>query len=152
MELKMGQAKNRKAEIEQLKNQPQLYGFGAFYKDLDDDGVSIQFSVMQEANLRKGFTKMMYTNIESCVDGIRKEIAEGTWTVDGVWEQLREAIVCFNFKHFGTNTRPKNSEYVLDVLGSMDEIIVIMGNIWYLTEVGQIQNDNYNGMNFVYAK
>jgi len=149
----MGQAKNRKAEIMALKAAgPKLRNvvmFGAYYKDLDDDGVAIQFSSDNEA--KPGLTKMLYKTLTQVKDGGLKEVHEGTWTVPGIWEQLKDSIVNFNIKNFGSEIRPQKHHYQIDVVACMPEIIVIMGNIWMLQELGEIQNDNYNGMLFGYT-
>ena len=153
----MGQAKNRKAEIHELKAAgartkiatKELVAFGAYYKDLDDDGVSIQFTVY--ADPKPGFTKFMYDTVRELVEHDKQELAAGRLTVPKIWGQLHSAIAAFNFKSFGTNVRPLRSKYQIDLLKSMPEIIVIMNDIWTLTELGEIQNDTYNGMNFVYT-
>ena len=153
----MGQAKQRKAEIDALKAKgpkanttaKHIIGFGAYYKDLDDDGVSIQFATFKDP--RPGFTKFMYKAVRECVDNDHKELAAGRLTVPEIWDQLHTAIAAFNFKCFGTNVRPGHTDYQIDLLKCMPEVIVIMNNIWTLTELGEIQNDNYNGMNFMYS-
>lgn len=152
----MGQAKNRKAEIDALKatgpkvkmTAKDVMGFGAYYKDLDDDGVSIQFATYKDP--KPGFTKMIYKIVRDCVDKDHEELAAGRLTVPEIWDQLHSAIAAFNFKNFGTNVRPARTDYQIDLLKCMPEIIVIMNDIWTLTELGEIQNDNYNGMNFMY--
>jgi hypothetical protein len=154
----MGQAKQRSEEIKQLKaagarakDKPRhIVGFGAYYKDLDDDGVSIQFATFKDP--KPGFTKFMYHAVQDCVDKDREELAAGRLTVPEIWEQLHTAIVAFNFKNFGTNVRPERTDYQIDLVECMPEIIVIMNNIWTLTELGEITNDNYNGMNFMYSE
>ena len=154
----MGQAKQRSAEINQLKAAgPQakkvtrhILGFGAYYKDLDDDGVSIQFMTSQDP--KPGFTELMYKIVQECVNRDHEELAAGRLTVPEIWEQLHTAIVAFNFKCFGTNIRPVRVNYQIDLLKCKDEIVVIMNDIWTLTELGEIKNDNYNGMNFMYSK
>jgi hypothetical protein len=154
----MGQAKQRSAEIAALKaagakaknTQRHIVGFGAYYKDLDDDGVSIQFMTFKDP--KPGFTKFIYKAVQDCVDKDHEELAAGRLTVPEIWEQLHTAIVAFNFKCFGTNIRPKQTDYQIDLLKSMAEVIVIMNNIWTLTELGEIKNDNYNGMNFMYSE
>lgn len=149
----MGQAKNRKAEIMSLKantiKPEEILTFGAYYKDLDDDGVAIQFGTNNE--VKPGLTKMLYKTLTQVKDGGLKEVREGTWTVPEVWEQLKDSIVNFNIKCFGTEERPQQYDYQINVVECMPEIVVIMGNIWMLQELGEIQNDNYNGMLFAYT-
>lgn len=151
----MGQAKNRKAEILELKANTQkvklseVLFFGAYYKDLDDDGVAIQFSTYNEA--KPGLTNMLYKNLFQVKNEGLKEVRQGTWTIPEVWAQLKDSIYNFNIKCFGSPVRPQQTDYNINLAECMPEIIVIMGNIWMLTELGEIKNDNYNGMNFAYT-
>ena len=127
----MGQAKVRAKEIEQLKaTSPKTRNiamFGAFYKDDRDDGVSINFSTFNE--VKPGFTKVLYTAVSAATEEGLRDVERGGTTVPEIWQQLREAIVAFNFKCFGTNIRPPKSEYKIDVLECMSEIVVIMNEI-----------------------
>jgi hypothetical protein len=149
----MGQAKNRKAEIMALKaTGPKFRNvimFGAYYKDLDDDGVAIQFQEGNEA--KPGLTKMLYKTLTQVKAGGLEEVRAGTWCVPEIWAQLKDSIVNFNIKCFGSAERPQQHNYTIDVIACMDEIIVIMGNIWILEQLGEIQSDNYNGMLFGYT-
>ena len=151
----MGQAKQRQAEILALKANTQklkaseVLMFGAYYKDLDDDGVAIQFTIDNEA--KPGMTNLLYKTLGKVKDEGLKEIRQGTWTIPEVWTQLKDSIYNFNIECFGSPVRPQKTDYTIDVLKCMPEIIVIMGNIWMLTELGEIKNDNYNGMLFAYT-
>jgi hypothetical protein len=158
----MGQAKQRKAEIMALKvNGPRLKepsytakkmtAFGAYYKDLDDDGVSIQFSTLNDP--KPGFTEFMYTHMAETKDDMIKDVRNGSLTTAEIHEQLKQAIRAFNYKNFGTHKRPAGqNKFKTDVLKCMQEIVVIISDIWALTELGVIKNDNYNGMQFMYAQ
>ena len=149
----MGQAKQRKAEIMALKasgiKMTSIFGFGAYYKDDADDGVSIMINTMNEP--APGFTKTIYKSIEKCVDAELNEIANGNLSVKQVWAQLYEAIDEFNIIQFGKGVvRPTKTNYEINVKESLRPIIAIMTNIWLLTERGEITNDKYNGMEFAY--
>jgi hypothetical protein len=150
----MGQAKQRKAEILALKaaglNKKGIVIFGAYYKDDADDGVSVEFATFKDP--KPGFTKFFYNTMMKCVDAERKEYEAGRLTKEEVWSQLKEAIVEFNIKCFGTPVRPQRHHYQIDLMKCLDEINIIMTDIWLLTEIGEIQNDNFNGMNFGYVK
>ena len=151
----MGQAKQRKAEIDALKTQgpkarapraAKLIAFGAYYRDDQDDGVSIQFSTYCDP--KPGFTEFIYQQVKECTDHMLEEVQSGEITRDEIWDQLHNAIVSFNFKCFGSNQRPSHNHYKMDVIECMQEIIVIMNDIWVLQELGEIPNDEYNGMMF----
>ena len=133
------------------KNQSsQIIQFGAYYHDKDDDGVSICFSKMSDP--KPGFTEFLYNQMLECKNEALKEIRNGSLTTAEVWDQLRHAIRWFNYKNFGTDQRPSGRNiYQTDVIKCMNEIVVIVSDIWTLTELGEIQNDNYNGMMFTYS-
>ena len=157
----MGQAKQRKAEILALKQQGpkkstdyftkprKLMSFGAFFKDDCDDGVSIYFHTFKDP--KPGFTKMIHEATDMCRREMIREYREGVITLKDIWDQLHACIHNFNIKCFGTSVRPQRANYNIDVIKCMEEIIVIVGNIWVLTELGQIKNDNFNGMSFAYT-
>jgi hypothetical protein len=150
--VKMGQAKNRKAAISALKaNGPKsrsIVMLGAFYKDDQDDGVSMAFNTLQDP--KPGFTKFLYDNLIVVKNDMMAEVKSGEISVDWIWDQLKEAIDAFNIRAFGSAVRPQKSMREVDIAPVMDLIIVIMGNIWILTELGEIQNDDFNGMMFAY--
>ena len=154
----MGQAKVRKQEIAKLKaNGPktnlfdnkQIAMFGAFYHDDQDDGVSLVFSVHNDP--KPGYTKFLYQNLTEVKNSMLAEVKAGVIDTEWIWDQLRYSIANYNLKAFGTAIRPGKCKVEVNVLNVMEEIIVIMGNIWVLTELGEIQNDTFNGMMFAYA-
>tara|TARA_R110002126_G_scaffold204277_4_gene351684 strand:+ start:457 stop:942 length:486 start_codon:yes stop_codon:yes gene_type:complete len=158
----MGQAKQRKAEIMALKvNGPKqkepsytakkITAFGAYYKDLDDDGVSIQLSSLNDP--KPGFTEFMHTHMAETKDDMIKDVRNGSLTTAEIHEQLKQAIRAFNYKVYGSHKRGDGLHKVkIDVLKCMQEIVVIISDIWALTELGVIKNDNYNGMQFGYTQ
>lgn len=147
----MGQAKHRKNEIAALKATAphQIIMFGAFYKDLEDEGFSL---VLQRAGRDKQqLIDVFYSAMRECANCIKQEIAEGTWTIEGVTEQLEDAIGNFNQKQWAGAPRPKaGTDCTVNFVDSLSELTVIFGNIWALTELGVLANDNYNGMQFAY--
>lgn len=154
----MGQAKQRQAEIQELKarnprvrqqrTQRTLVGFGAYYRDDQDDGISIQFSTFQDP--APGLTAHIYKAVKMATDEGLREYHRGKITIPEIWEQLQAAITAFNFKCFGSNQRPQRSAYKIDVIGCMSEIVVIMNDIWMLQLLGEITDDKFNGMTFAY--
>ena len=154
----MGQAKVRKQEIAKLKADgsksslfanKQIAMFGAFYRDDQDDGVSIAFSTHKDP--KPGYTKFLYNALTEVKDSMLAEVKAGVIDTDWIWDQLHYSIVNYNLKAFGTSVRPGKCEIQVNVLDIMEEIIVIMGNIWVLTELGEIHNDTFNGMMFAYS-
>ena len=168
----MGQAKQRKAEIIMLKAQnpkvpkqsalpTKLVGFGAYYKDLDDDGVSIHLSPV--FGIPRDFVSLMYEQVKKCVDAEGALLAKGDYAyfngatnreeaIADVWAQLKACIHNFNITVFKTSVRPKMSKHQCRI----DEDFItyampIMCNIWHLQNLGEIPNDNYNGMTFAYT-
>ena len=128
-----------------------ILSFGAFYHDDLDDGVSVTFSTFNDP--KPGFTEFMYDNMMEVKDGMIKEIRSGDLTIAEVWDQLHAGIKAFNLKSFGTIHRPSGrNDYKIDILKTMNELVVIISDIWILTELGQIKNDNFNGMNFMYTR
>ena len=151
----MGQAKQRNAEILALKSKgPKLKlniaGFGAYYKDNLDDGVSI-FLRQDDPNFPPNFVPTLYRNMSNAVTAELADIKNGITDTKEIWTQLKSAIYNFNIKCFGYGvTRPTKSNYQIDVKECMPEIIAIMSDIWILTELGEITNDNFNGMHYMY--
>lgn len=168
----MGQAKQRKEEIIMLKAQnpkvpkkpalpTKLVGFGAYYKDLDDDGVSIHLS--PTFGIPKDFVSLIYTKVSECVKIEEAELAKGNYdyfngatnreeAIANVWGQLKECIHNFNIEVFKTSVRPKMSKYQARITEDfITYAMPIMTNIWHLQNWGEIPNDNYNGMTFTYT-
>jgi len=128
---------------------PELLQFGAYYKDDKDEGWSIMFTKMDEP--KPGFAKFISDIIVDAGKEILKEVEVGSWDIDGIKEQMAAAIHNFNVKNFGTEERPARAKVTYDVLGSMEEIVCIMSDIYALQELGVIPNNNYNGMSYAYS-
>jgi hypothetical protein len=157
----MGQAKLRKSEIAQLKansakQTAELINFGAFYRDDKDDGVSINFSKLNGEPI-PGFTKVMYDSTVECGKHMIDEVRNGQHSVEAILAQLKEAIKHYNVLCFGTEVRPQMMHHnvVLADNGVINTdlikmISVIMSDIYVLTELGVIKNDNYNGLHIMH--
>ena len=157
----MGQAKLRKQEIAQLKansakQTKELIGFGTFYRDDKDDGVSINFSKLNGEPI-PGFTKVIYDSTVECGKHMMAEVRSGELTVQDIFAQLKEAIKHYNVICFGTEVRPQKMHHnvVLADNGVINTelikmISVIMSDIYVLTELGVIKNDNYNGLHIMH--
>jgi hypothetical protein len=151
----MGQAKQRKSEIQQLKansakQTKQLINFGTFYRDDKDDGVSINFNTLYNEP-KPGFTKVVYDNVTQCGDAMIKAVKEGDDSAESILQQLKMMIKQFNIIVFGSEVRPKMSSYQIDFSNRelIKVMMVIMSDIYVLTELGVIPNDNYNGLNIM---
>ena len=156
----MGQAKLRKAEILKLKSQPKLIGFGAYYHDDQDDGVSIMFSGLQGRDVQD-FIGIMEPAVNECVKAEKREFDTGNYAyfqstdaesaVKHIWQQLHLAIQDYNLHCFGTKIRPLKIEHQVQIDSDMIKLsMAIMSNIWLLQELNQIGLDNFNGMLFQY--
>ena len=168
----MGQAKQRKDEIMMLKEQNpkvskksalpiKLAGFGAYYKDLDDDGVSIHLSPV--FGVPQDFVSLMYEQVKKCVDTEGALLAKGDYAyfngatnrqeaIADIWAQLKACIHNFNIEVFKTSVRPLKSKHNVKVDAEfITWAMPIMCNIWHLQNLGEIPNDNYNGMTFAYT-
>lgn len=161
----MGAAKNRKAEIAQLKaNGPKVQkclSFGAFYKDDEDCGWSFnfdreelgnnsfQFCYDQHIKLVKAELAQLRSGNFDYFDGsVNEEDA-----IESLWKQTKDVIHDFNIYAFGTPVRPDRSTGLKVNLSNRDiirAVTMLMGNIALLTELGEIKNDEYNGMLFMY--
>ena len=156
----MGQAKARKQEILQLKansakDAKKLINFGTYYRDDQDDGVSISFGIYNEP--LPGFTQTMYENVTLCGNHMITDIRNGKDTVESIFSQLITAIKDFNIEVFGSEVRPRNKTYEINLVKDCEPntnlialMSVIMSDIYVLTELGYIKNDNYNGLHFVH--
>lgn len=160
----MGAAKNRKAEIAQLKaNSPKFQkclSFGAFYKDDEDCGWSFNFDRKEIGARTFQFMYDLHTKMVAAELGRFKA---GDWAyfnadskeeaIELIQEQTEYAIHDFNVAAFGTPVRPDRSTGLSVNLNNhaiLNGINVLMGNIALLTELGEIKNDEYNGMLFMY--
>jgi hypothetical protein len=168
----LGQARQRKEEIMMLKEQnpkvskkplipTKIVGFGAYYKDLDDDGVSIHLS--PAFGIPQGFVSLMYEKVKECVELEGAEMSKGNYeyyhgaknrseAIASIWEQLHFCIKEFNLVVFKSSVRPKKSTHQCRIDEDfLTYAMPIMTNIWHLQNLGEIPNDNYNGMTFAYT-
>ena len=136
----MGQARNRKAEIEQLKNKPTFalkpISMGFFYQNDKPQGIGLTMSTNK--GFPEEFLSNLYQILSDCVDAEIKEIEQGRITIAEVWEQLNELIPLLKgFEAQGVN----NEE-------SRQCQAVVMQDIWLLAALGEIKDDEFNGTAF----
>jgi hypothetical protein len=164
----MGQAKLRKEEILKLKSQmfPKLIGFGAYYKDLDDDGVVIAWNSLAHPQ-HKSEIELFYSATKKCFEQELNEFNTGNYdyfhnatTADEAKENilgyLQHQIKQYNILAFGSETRPSKGTISKEIPKKdgahyVELCISIVCNIWLLQELKVIECDNYNGMMFNYA-
>ena len=163
----MGQAKNRKAEIDALKTNPKvnpllkdttLTALGAHYKSDDDYGWSITVTdKLFGPNGLSGNLTQFNSLIETMVSGYKQHIGiEPVWPNEVVMAEdllkQTEALVRFiNTELYGSEIQPnagltKNN----NIAPILEEIIIFMANVLWLTRNGYLTNDNYNGMYYCY--
>jgi len=160
----MGQAKIRSAEIAELKargprprpqkpSQRHVTAFGAYYHDNLLDGVGIYLSDSFEPS--PGWTNLTFHTLAQLV---REEVASTTDAnraerIELAWTNLRENITSYNQQVFGSPGRrldvPVMETELTDSL--IETFIYTITNIWYLEQMGEIVNDDYNGM-VIYAR
>ena len=153
----MGQAKLRKQEIAQLKansakQTAELINFGTFYRDDKDDGVSINLNSLVLDGAIPGFVKIVYDNITTCGHLMIEEVRNGNDTVEAIFTQLKQAIKQYNIICFGSEVRPQQCNHQVDLHNNelVTIMMVIMSDIYVLTELGYIKNDNYNGLHIMH--
>ena len=142
------ESSNKKAKFNLPKK---LVMFGAYYKDDCDDGWS--FSMLSIDEPVKGFTQVLHDCIHKAGNHLVKEVESGEIDVNWIKGQMQYYIEQFNIKAFGSRVRPLRSEYQMNLMDPdiMESILVIAGDIYALTILGVIPDNNYNGMNYAYT-
>ena len=139
----INEAKRRNPKVSNIEM------FGAFYKAKDDDGFAF---AIDNYSAIPSFAKTLAKNVTIAGEGVLDEIKNGTWTVEGVWEQLTDAILSYNLKVFGSYERPAAGTAKVQVTSeAMPELIAIMSDIYALSQLSLIQSDDNNGMMYVYS-
>ena len=133
------------------------YTVGFFYKATEDDGVNLVLT--SEDEVKKGFTERFARQVTDCSKQTLAEIKAGRLTVQDCWDQLlgndeyTGAIEMYNLAAFGTVKQPPQGYYKVDFVkdGKVNEdlfnaMIMIADNILTLTTLGEIKNDDDNGL------
>lgn len=147
----MGQAKARAAEINALKSQPTLVGFGAFYRDDEDDGFGINFpDTMPLAMLSDTVTKgiVHYNNaIGVDPDWFTKEMLAAD-----LFRQMDHELVPHlnNFLCGNSRQLKKGSQMSVDIKPIIEELVIFACNVKWLQDNGYINCDEHNGMYYAY--
>lgn len=153
--IEMGQARNRKAEIAALKAKGPKYKecvmFGCFYKAKADDGINLVFNKNNE--LKPGFTTRFHN---LTVKAVASELADHSSgktkiNVQEVRDQLHSAIHNYNLLCFNQTTQPTRGYKTIEIkpheVKEFAELItVIATDIMLLTELGEIVEDDDNGI------
>jgi hypothetical protein len=157
----MGQAKIRTREIEELKAKgPRLkqvsipdtvHAFGAYYHDSQLDGVGVYLSSDWEPS--PGWTNITFQTIKRLVMlEVQKHLAlpleQRAVSIEAVWDNLQTSIKDYNRQIFGQDTRDENStQQSAELTTELITVFVhIISNIWLLELLGEITNDDDNGV------
>jgi hypothetical protein len=120
--------------------------FGAFYDDDCDHGFSLTFT--DEQFSRKWITG--YVNAHT--DDVKKTLNTLTnknKDIANLWSILHSTIKQYNVKVWGTEKRQMFKQFELDYMACCDEITTIFTVIAVLQALGQIKEDDMNGMHVV---
>lgn len=145
------------------KQTPVLSLIGFYYKSKDDDGFGISVSDLNPEifeffvdvfNLIQMEWERQKTEMESGkFYGLYKELLEKT--IDFERNSLNEEISnWYKLNGFTNGIQPLGNTYVNWEISPRTQptLIKILRSIYILTEVGEIKNDNYNGLNFMYSQ
>lgn len=140
-----------------------IMAFGAYYHDDQDDGWSLCFSQGNEPV--KGFTKMLADTTNKCVAAEYNEYLTHNYAyfdnaqdraqaIQNIWSNLKAAIREYNYEAFGTAVRPLKSQYQVNLNNEylLSLITGCLTNIALLCKLGEIKDDNYNGMYYAYSQ
>jgi len=157
----MGQARLRSKEIAELKargpkfkpalvkpDQYHITAFGAYYHDNESDGVGIYLTEAFEPN--PGWTNLTFHTLKDLVRDEVESTTDDNLTerIESAWTNLRENIQKYNQLVFKSTERElTGSPMETDLTDDLIEVFIYaITNIWYLTQMGEIPDDDYNGM------
>jgi hypothetical protein len=153
----MGQAKNRKAEINNLKSKgpkmKQLLQFGAFYQDDQDDGFSFNFTDNPSMSLSK-FADIVDKGAANYNNAIGVDEAWFTreMIAADLFKQMNEELVPYLCQElYGQPTQPApGTKKVVNVTPVIGELTIFATNVKWLQDNGYLTCDNHNGMLYAY--
>lgn len=158
----MTRQQRRKLERDSKKPQAQLVSkngpisYGAYYKDNTDEGFVFTIDCIQgtpeQKQINKKVINMMIGTVTNMLRDYRK-YPEKTkkLMVDDQWNLLHESIEEFNKLAFPNGKRGRLGVKVDITPELMKPGFMASTAIDFLTNVGEIKNDNYNGMAFHYG-
>ena len=149
--------------IPRLKPLPQghtLMGLGAFYKGDTNNGMglTITFDEINKMAEQTGLglsLDSMYDHICQDANAMLEVYANSNTKPQDrqtLWQQLQEAVADFNTAAYGTPTQPARGFYQLLVnpVNTVNEFVRAATYIAVLVCIGEIQDDNQNGLNLMY--
>ena len=151
-----------RAKQSKVDNPSELVAFGGFYRDNLDDGFNIVIYKSDEP--AAGFLDYMSKVIKDMSDREISLINQGKTidsistnrqeTINNIKQQLKDVIINFNQLVFNSPTRPLTAKCQIDLTNPdiMQCVIVALNDIYVLQALGEIANDNYNGMYYMYCK
>lgn len=142
-------------------NNSKIEQFGFYYKDNKEDGFSFNFGELYGMDRKE--IDFLYQSYKDCTKAGLAELKKANHgcfntatraeAIQLIKDDLAQAIESFNKLAFGSAKRPMNVDYHIVPKGDLTEaLLVCCSNIWMLTELGEIKNDNYNGLNFMYSQ
>ena len=166
----MGQAKQRRVEIDALKatgpkfKSANLYMCGWFYKACQPEGLNLVFTKDNEP--APGFMKTILDSVDECSRHSKSKLLSGdfeefgnTKTYDDAvaWlkDHTEQGIQQYNLMMYGTPTQPEFTGFVRKTEVDMEDLVkfaICLGdNITTLKDLGEIPNDNENGTHYAYV-
>ena len=146
------------------KQTPELILIGFYYKSLDDDGFCISVNKTWKPELFDFFSKGYYSikqEWERQISEMKSGKFYGTFeellkkTIKFEKESLKEEISnWYKLNGFSNGIQPLEIPFVEWEISTrtIPTLSKILRSIYILTEVGVIENDNYNGLNFMYSQ
>jgi len=155
----MSRQERRRLERQQQKNNFRLTSqkgpstYGAYYKDDTNEGFAFTLNAIVGSTESKVNTKDMIDRLVKCSTNMYNHYqkmtpAEKVQEVYECWGLLKQEIKKFNKVAFPTGIRLGNTAKITPELAGIAAIVCT--TIDFLTRVGEIENDNYNGMAFGY--
>lgn len=166
----MGQARQRKAEIDQLKSRgarfrsADLYMCGWFYKACEPQGLNLVFT--RDTEPVPGFVETIAKSVDECSRHSIQQLQSGKFAEFGgattyaqaiEWLQAHteQGIQEYNRMMYGTPTQPQfdgqRRTTEVDIEDMLTFAICLGDNITTLTHLGELPNDNQNGPHFAYV-
>lgn len=148
----MGAAKNRKAEIMQLKATGPRFGtkyvsMGCFFKADEDHGFSVHFDQKTTGVNIDKLTKLCVEKATGYDEHMLPDFPSKQHMADWLLGQSLELCDQINFGLYGTEIQPKyGTKVVKDITPEIGNISILIMNVIWLERNGFLTSDNYNGM------
>jgi hypothetical protein len=133
------------------QNGPTTYG--AFYKDNTNEGFALTLNAIVGSEEGKSNTKSIIDSLIKCSTNMYNDYQKMTkeekvQEVYECWGLLEQEIKKFNKIAFPNGIRLGKTIDITSELAGIGS--VVSTTIDFLTQIGEIKNDNFNGMSFGY--